>query len=118
MEKTSFDFMWELLDPKPEFGSTYNACRAFWNALTLQRQRLIYYYLREQKRLGMTIKPNPLFALQDCHPVPTNWNGRPGVNDLIKSGEKMVIAKYCARFGTYTLREARLFGMTDLRPLN
>lgn len=118
MEKTSFDYMWELLNPAPEFSNTYNSCRAFWNALTLQRQRLLYYFIREQKRQGITLKPNPLFALQDCHPVPTNWNGKPGVNDLMKSGEKMVIAKYCASYGTYTLREAQLFGMTDIKPLN
>ena len=110
--------MWELLNPKPEFANRKEYCRAFWNALTMTRQRLLYYFIREQKRQGAEINPNPLFALQDCHPVPTNWNGKPGVNELMKRGEKMVIAKYCASYGTYTLREARLFGMTDIKPLN
>ena len=118
MDKTSFDYVWELLAPSGQYESRKDACRALWNALTLQRQRLIYATLREQKRRGESIDENPYFAINNCHPVPTNWNGKPGVNDLIKSGEKMVIAKYCASYGTYTLREAQLFGMTDLRPLN
>jgi hypothetical protein len=33
---------------------------------------------------------------------------------------KMVIAKYKAssKYGTYTLAEAKLYGMTDVKPLN
>ena len=34
--------------------------------------------------------------------------------------EKMVSAKYkpSAKYGVYTLKEARLFEMTDIKPLN
>lgn len=117
MEKTSFDYLWELLSPSPGFNNVQNSCRGFWNALTLQRQRLIFYTLREQKRRGEPFKENPLFTLQDCNPRPTDWNGRQGINEKIKS-EKMVIAKYQGSYGTYTLQEAKLFGMTELKPLN
>ena len=32
--------------------------------------------------------------------------------------EKIVIAKYGDTYGTYTAFEARLFEMTDIKPLN
>lgn len=120
-KKDSFHFMWELLAPQGDFNNQamWNSCRNYWNALSIQRQRQIYYTIREQKKHGEHVKDNPLFALQDCTPVPTNWNGRPGVNEMMKT-TKMVIAKYKAssKYGTYTLAEAKLFEMTDVKPLN
>ena len=113
----SFGYLWKLLSPRPEFLNVENSCRAYWNTLTLQRQRLIYYALREQKKAGIPFKDNPLYAVQDCVPVPTNWNGRPGINEKMKT-EKMVIAKYKASYGTYTLQEAKLFEMSEIKPLN
>ena len=109
--------MWDQLSPSPSFENVKQSFRAYWNTLTLARQRQIFYTLREQKRRGEPIKENPLFAIQDCNPRPTNWNGRQGINNLIKT-EKMVIAKYQASYGTYTLTEAKLFEMTDIKPLN
>lgn len=109
--------MWRLLDPPPSFNNCWSAFRNYWYLQTLARQRQLYWYLREQKRRGENIKENPLFAIQDCHPQPTNWNGRQGINELMKT-EKMVIAKYGDTYGTYTAFEARLFEMTDIKPLN
>ena len=113
----SFAFLWRLLDPSPEYANREESCRTLWNSLTLERQRLIYYTLREQKRLGECVNPNPYYAINNCVPVPTNWNGRPGINEKMKT-EKMVIAKYKASYGTYTLQEARLFEMSEIKPLN
>ena len=109
--------MWDLLSPSFAYLNVWNSFRAYWQTLTLARQRQIYWYLREQKRRGEPIKEHPLYAIQDCNPRPTNWNGRRGVNEKIKT-EKMVIAKYDGSFGTYTLQEAKLFEMTDITPLN
>ncbi len=117
MESSSCTIMWNLLAPSPEYRNRWDAFRDYWNRQTLARQRQIYYFLRETKKAGLTISPNPLFAIQDCHPQPTNWNGRPGINSLIKS-KKMVIAKYNGSFGTYTLDEAKIYEMTDVKPLN
>lgn len=113
----SFGYLWKLLSPRPEFLDREESCRAYWNTLTLARQRQIYYTLREQKRRGEPIKENPRFAIEDCVPVPTNWNGRNGINEKMKT-EKMVIAKYKASYGTYTLQEAQLFEMSEIKPLN
>ena len=109
--------MWKLLSPSPAFSNCWASFRDYWNSLTLARQRQIYWCLREQKRRGEFIKENPLFAIQDCNPQPTNWNGRQGINDMMKK-EKMVIAKHQGSYGTYSLGVALLFEMTDIKPLN
>ena len=119
MEEHSFTCMWELLNPSVQYNDRRDACRAFWNSITLFRKRQIYWYLREQKRRGEPIKENPLFALRDCDPQPTNWNGRQGINDMMKT-EKMVSAYYpeSGKYGIYTLQEAELFEMKEIKPLN
>lgn len=106
-----------LVPIDPKYADRVAATRSLWNSLTLQRQRQIYYILREQKRRGEKIDENPYFAVNNCQPHPTNWNGKQGLNDLIKS-TKMVIAKYQGSYGTYTAGEAKLFEMTDIKPLN
>ena len=50
---------------------------------------------------------NPYFYVQEfAEPEPTNYNGR-----RLKPGVTYVIAKYNGVFGTYTLEEAKEFGM-------
>ena len=118
-KRQSYDYLLkDILYPvKPEFSAYIGAARNYWNTLTLARQRQIYYTLREQKRRGEPIKENPLFAIQDCTPVPTNWNGRPGINDMMKT-TKMVSAKFGDKYGVYTAQEAQIFEMKDVKPLN
>lgn len=117
MEQTSCNLMWNLLAPSPEFKNCWSAFRDYWHRQTLARQRQLYWYFREAKRRGDHIKENPLFAIQDCHPQPTNWNGKEGINSKIKT-TKMVIAKYNGFYGTYTSFEAKLFEMTDVKEMN
>ena len=119
-KRESFSHVWELLAPKAEYTNheLWSTARNYWNTLTLARQRQIYYTLREQKKRGEPIKENPLYAIQDCHPVPVNWNGRPGLNELIRSGTKMVSAKWGESYGIYTAQEAQLFEMTIHHKLN
>ena len=109
--------MWELLTPSPSYNNCWGAFRDYWHRQTPARQRQLYWYLREQKRHGEYIKENPLFAIQDCNPQPVNWNGRSGINKMMKT-EKMVSAKYQGKYGTYTVGMAKLFEMTDVKPLN
>ena len=117
MEKSTCNLMWELLAPSPAFNNCWVAFQSYWNTLTPARQRQIFWCLREQKKHGEYIKENPLFAIQDCNPQPVNWNGRSGINQMMKNN-KMVIAKYGDSYGTYTEGMARLFEMTDIKPLN
>ena len=120
VKRTSFDHLLALIPAIPEeYRDRISSARALWNSLTLQRQRLIYYDIRERLRNGETVNPNPYFLIDDCHPVPTNWNGKQGINEMMKT-TKMVSAKYpcSSRYGVYTAQEAWLFGMTDVKPLN
>lgn len=120
IKSQSFQHIWRLLNPSAVYSDRENACRNLWNALSLARQRQIYWAIREQKKRGEQVNPNPYFAIKDCVPLPTNWNGRPGINDMMKSGEKMVSARFkpTAKYGIYTLFEAQLFEMEDITPLN
>ena len=111
------DFLALIPEIPAEFKDRIGAARALWNTMTITRQRQIYYEVRKMLREGEKINPNPYFLINDCHPQPTNWNGRPGINSLIKS-KKMVIAKYNGSWGSYTLDEAKLYEMTDVKPLN
>ena len=113
-KRSTFDILLQdvLYPIKPEFSDAIGSARAYWNTLSLTRQRQIYYTLKEQKKRGVPIKDNPRFAIEDCHPVPTNWNGREGINKRMKE-EMMVIAKYGSSYGSYTLLEAWLFEMKD-----
>ena len=116
-EKSSSEYMWELLSPSPSFNNCQIAFRDYWYGLSKPKQRQIFYTLREQKKRGEYIKENPLFAIQDCNPQPTDWNGKQGINDMMKT-ELMVIAKYGDRFGSYTLLEAWLFEMKEATAAN
>ena len=118
-KRDTFDILLQkvLYPIKPEYREWIGSARAYWNTLGLMRQRQIFYTLREQKRRGETIKDNPRFAIEDCVPIPTNWNGRQGINERMKN-EKMVIAKYGSSYGSYTLLEAWLFEMTNATAAN
>lgn len=106
----------QLVDPEHSFridpllGKT-------WDALSLNDQRKLYLYILYRKWRGLDVHGEPYYIIKNCHPVPFNWNGQPGINSLIKQN-KMVIAKYNGSFGSYTRDEATLYGMTDVKPLN
>ena len=88
----TFDCIWRLLSPSGEYVSRKDACRALWGALSVTKQRQIYWYLREAKKRGEQLDENPYFAINNCNPQPVNWNGRNGINDQMKT-QKMVIAQ-------------------------
>ena len=96
--KGSIAHLWKIIDPENRFS--YATCLEEWYRMDLTAQRKMYLYL-----------------LYRCHPYPTNWNGRPLINRLIKEN-KMVRAYYNGSYGIYTLDEARVWQMTDVKPLN
>ena len=106
----------KLCDPEHTFAIDERLGKT-WDALTLTDQRKLYLYLLYRKWRGIDIYGEPYYVIKNCHPVPFNWNGQPGVNNLIKTN-RVVIAKYQGSFGTYTWDEARVYGMTDIKPLN
>ena len=101
----------------PDHKTNYdNALVETWNRLSLTEQRKLYLYLLYRKWRGLDIYGEPYFVIKNCHPVPFNWNGQSGIDELIKSN-RVVIARYKGAYGTYTYDEARLYEMTDIQPL-
>ena len=115
MSKSLLSFM-ILVDPEKKYGFDKPLIEA-WNALTLEDQRKMYLYLLYRKWRGEGFYGTPYDIINNCHPYPTNWNGRPLINRLIKE-TKMVRAYYNGSYGIYTLDEARVWQMTDVKPLN
>ena len=63
--------------------------------------------LKEVAANGGPKGKNPYFYVQEfAEPEPTNYNGR-----RLKAGVTYVIAKYKGTYGTYSLEEAKEFGM-------
>lgn len=63
--------------------------------------------LAEVEAKGGPKGKNPYFYVQEfAEPEPTNYNGR-----RLQAGTRYVIAKYKGSYGTYSLDEARNFGM-------
>ena len=63
--------------------------------------------LKEVAANGGPKGKNPYFYVQEfAEPEPVNYNGR-----RLKPGVQYVIAKYKGGYGTYSLEEAREFGM-------
>ena len=114
-KKGSIKYLWEIIDPENKYP--YSTAIKEWYRLTLDDQRRLYLYLLYRKWRGEGFYGTPYEIITNCHPYPTNWNGRPLVNRLMKEN-KVVIAKYNGSYGTFTLDEARVWQMTDLKPLN
>ena len=116
-KRDSFEYMWELLNPAPEFRERYIPCMRVWNKLPHRAQQRMYWYIRKKKRLGEIIYDDPLYALTYITPVPENCNGRRDLDQLIKS-TPMVSAFYNGKYGIYTLCESTIFEMTNIKRLN
>ncbi len=73
-EKKSFDYMWELLNPPREFHNMRSKCEtALWNNLSIHMQHRVYRLIRDRKRRGESIHPNPWYAIV---PRQDDENGR------------------------------------------
>ncbi len=106
----------KLVDPERRYKADLNLSKA-WSSLSLTDQRRLYLYLLYRKWRGEGFYGTPYEIVNNCHPHPTNWNGRPMINRLMRES-KMVRAKFQGDFGIYTLDEARVWHMTDVEPFN
>lgn len=119
-KRNSFECLLALLPIIPEaYRSRIPAARALWESRSIEWQRLVYYTLRKRIKRGEPIEPNLYYLLNDCKPEPENWNGKPGINGMMKTCP-MVIAYYkpWGRYGVFTKQEAELFQMEHIEPLN
>ena len=109
-------YLLKLIDPERKYGFDTSLIEA-WNRLPLQDQRRLYLYLLYRKWRGEGFYGTPYEIVKNCHPYPTDWNGRPLADRLMRES-KMVSAKYQGTFGIYTADEARVWQMTDITPRN
>lgn len=114
-KRRSFAHMWALLNVKPQYRGLYDLCMREWNKLSYRQQQQKYWYIREKLRKGEVVHDNPLYALTYIIPRPTNWNGKQGIDDMLRT-TPMVTAFYNGSFGTYTRLEATIFEMTHIEP--
>ena len=113
----SLVFLMKVIDPERRYTIDQKLGEK-WDALTLTEQRKLYLYLLYRKWRGEPFYGTPYEIICNRHPRPFNWNGRPMLNDLMKSTTKMVSAYFEGSYGIYTLDEALLWQMTDKKPLN
>ena len=114
-KKGSIEHLWKIIDPENKFS--YKTCVEEWYRMTLIDQRRLYLYLLYRKWRGDGFYGTPYEIVKNCHPYPTNWNGKAMINRLMKDN-KMVSAKYNGEYGIYTADEARVWEMTDIITLN
>ena len=118
-EKSSFDHMWDLLSPPREFHNMRSKCEiSLWNTFSLPMQHRVYRLIRDRKRRGEVINPNPWYALVNARDAePTNYNGDARIEEVAKT-TKMVVAWYKERAGIYTLEEALALKLSIIRWFN
>ena len=115
-KKGSIEHLWKIIDP--ENKHPYATCLDKWYRMSLTEQRKLYLYLLYRKWRGEPFYGTPYEIICNCHPYPTNWNGRQMINSLMKSTTPMVRAKFDGAYGIFTLDEARVWGMTELEKMN
>ena len=115
MSKSLLHLM-KLIDPECKYGFDKDLVE-IWNRQSLIDQRRLYLYLLYRKWRGDGFYGTPYEIVKNCHPYPTNWNGKAMINRLMKEN-KMVSAKYNGEYGIYTADEARVWEMTDIITLN
>ena len=108
------EFM-KLVDPDKKFTIDLNLSKE-WSRLPLDGQRKLYLFLLYRKWRGLDIFGEPYYIIRNCHPVPYNWNGWNGIEELIKS-KRLVKARFNNGWGIYTKDEANLYKMDDIEPL-
>lgn len=106
----------KVIDPERRYPIDLELGKA-WNALTLNEQRKLYLYCLYRKWRGEGFYSTPYGIIVNCHPYPTNWNGKPLINRLIKE-TKLVTAKFDGSYGIYTRDEARVWEMPIKEMLN
>ena len=115
-KKGSIKYLWEIIDPENKYP--YSTAIKEWYRLSLTDQRRLYLYLLYRKWRGEGFYGTPYDIIKNCHPYPTNWNGRPYINRLMKDRTPLVRAIHNGNPGTFTFDEAKVWQMADIKPLN
>lgn len=115
-KKGSIVHLWKVIDPDNRYP--YSTAINEWYRLTLEEQRRLYLYCLYKKWRHVPFYGTPRDIITNCHPYPTNWNGRPYINRLMKDKTPLVSAIHKGNPGIFTLDEAKIWQMTNVKPLN
>ena len=118
--ETTFDHIWQLLNPTVEFSTRgrTEACRRLWESFDLERQRYTYRTIRDKKRRGEFVSDNPYFAIEDNSRAPrqpstilqppTNYVGK-----VLPRGGEFYFAEYNGQRGLYKAEDVKAHGMLN-----
>ena len=112
-KKGSIKHLWKIIDPDNHYP--YKTCIDVWYRLDLTDQRKLYLYLLYRKWRGEGFYGTPYEIITNCHPYPTNWDGRGQLLDSLLKESKIVSAKFNGSYGLYTRDEARVWQMEDVQ---
>ena len=114
-KKGSIKHLWAVIDPENKYP--YATCINEWYRMDLTAQRRMYLYLLYRKWRGEGFYGTPCDIITNCHPYPTNWNGKALINRLMKEN-RMVSARHDGIYGIFTVDEARVWEMSEIQALN
>lgn len=106
----------KLVDPNRRYHIDERLGKT-WDSLTLNDQRRLYLYLLYRKWRGEGFYGTPYEIINNCHPYPTNWNGKALINRLMKEN-RMVRARHDGIYGIFTVDEAKVWEMSEIQALN
>ena len=115
---STFDYLWQLLDPAGTYTVQKESCKRIWNTLPLQRQRIIYATIRAKQQKGEKVHPNPKFALED------NLNAQPDfldgyeIDEAWEQNVPLVQVHFNGLYKICRLADAQAFGLTIARPFD
>ena len=112
---TSFDHLWLLLNPAPEYNHKKPDCQGLWNSLTLQKQHVIYRIIRSKKEKGERLHPNPFFALEDNINVEPTFLSGTQQDEAWADNIPLVMVKYRDRYVICTAETQQLFELEFVR---
>ena len=106
-----FETVWQALVENGSSKRNHDAVKRYWDSLTPKQQNLVCKNIPQKVKDGKFVQYDPIRAIKENArtyqlPEPTNYNGR-----SLKPGVQYVIARYKNAYGTYSLEDARAFGM-------
>jgi len=109
----SLAYFLKVVDPERKYSADLELSKK-WSRLTLVEQRKLYLYLLYRKWRGEPFYGTPYEIVCNCHPYPTNWNGKQFLDKLLKEKTPMVRAYFNGSYGIYTRDEANVWDMTEI----
>ena len=118
----SFEDIWLLLYRHGASEKKREGTMRFWQTLTGAQQEQVFTSISSKLAENRFVQYDPIRAITENLriqnvKVPTNLNGSPALDRLIKT-TPLVCAKYGNEFGVYTLEEAQLHNMPIARGVN